>query len=65
MPRKRFVASWDEVPLFFDLAYAAMLFGFSLETLQRKAKKGEFPAKKMCGEYRVSKEEAKKYFDSL
>lgn len=65
MPRKRYVTSWDEVPLFFDLVYAAMLFGFSLETLQKKSKKGEFPAKKICGEYRVYKEEAKKWFDSL
>nr|DAP28552.1 MAG TPA: Pyocin activator protein PrtN [Bacteriophage sp.] len=66
MPKsKKTVTNWDDVPLYMDLPYVSMLFGFSVECLKKKAQKGIFPAKKMYGEWRISKEDAKKYYDSL
>lgn len=57
---KKVITDWENVPLYMDLPYVSMLFGFSVECLKKKAQKGIFPAKKMYGEWRISKEDDKK-----
>lgn len=54
MPKsKKTVTNWDDVPLYMDLPYVSMLFGFSVECLKKKAQSGILPAKKMYGEWRI------------
>nr|DAV57562.1 MAG TPA: Protein of unknown function (DUF1580) [Caudoviricetes sp.] len=62
---KKVITDWENVPLYMDLPYVSMLFGFSVDCLKKKAQSGILPAKKMYGEWRISKEDAKKYYDSL
>lgn len=62
---KKVITNWDDVPLYIDLPLLATLWGFSVDCLKKKAQSGILPAKKMYGEWRISKEDAKKYYDSL
>ena len=62
---KKVITNWDAVPLYIDLPLLATLWGFSVDCLKKKAQSGILPAKKMYGEWRISKEDAKKYYDSL
>lgn len=54
--------SWDDVPAVFDVPMAARLFGFSADSMSRKCAKGEFPAHKVFGEWRIDKDEAIEFF---
>lgn len=62
---KKVITNWDDVPIYIDLPLLANLWGFSVDCLKKKAQLGILPAKKMYGEWRISKEDAKKYYDSL
>ena len=67
MPRSRqkpkpLFYSWDEVPIVFDVPMAARLFGFTADAMSRKCAKGEFPAHKVFGEWRIDKNEAIEFF---
>lgn len=64
MAKQKIVTDWNDVPLYMDLPYLSMLFGYSVECLKKKAQVGELPAAKIFGEWRISKEDAKKYFES-
>ena len=55
--------SWDDVPLYMDLPFLSRLFGFSLDCLKKKAQAGVLPAAKICNEWRISKEDAQKYYE--
>lgn len=59
--KARKITNWEQVPVIFDLSYAALLFGYTIDTLQKKAKKGEFPAHKKLGKWLVFKDEAEKW----
>lgn len=52
----RLITNWDEVPLVFDLAYASNLIQISYDILSRWHKAGKFPAVKLNGEIRVTKD---------
>ncbi len=54
--------SWDDVPAVFDIPMAARLFGFTTDSMSRKCAKGEFPAHKVFGEWRIDKDEAIEFF---
>lgn len=60
---KKVITDWENVPLYMDLPYVSMLFGFSVDCLKKKAQSGILPAAKMFGEWRISKEDAKAYFE--
>lgn len=64
MPKQKIITNWDDVPLYMDLSYLATLFGFSVECLKKKAQAGILPASKIFGEWRVSKEDARNYYES-
>lgn len=64
MPKQKIITNWDDVPLYMDLPYLSMLFGFSVECLKKKAQTGTLPASKMFGEWRVSKDDARDYYES-
>lgn len=64
MKAKKTITNWDEVPLYMDLPYLSMLFGFSVDCLKKKAQAGILPAVKMFDEWRISKEDAKKYYEA-
>lgn len=52
---ERPIRNWNEVPLAFDVYFAARLLGMSYDKLRRMIKRGDFPAKKIGGEWRVNK----------
>ena len=56
---KKVITDWENVPLYMDLPYVSMLFGFSVECLKKKAQKGIFPAKK-CTVNGVSQKKTQK-----
>lgn len=58
---KKNTTNWDDVPVIFDLAYAAMLMGVTVEYLQKQAKLGLFPAHKIARVWRVDKDEFREY----
>lgn len=62
--KQRPIVNWDEVPLFMDLPKLSVLFGFSVDCLKKKAQDGTLPAAKIFGEWRVSKEDARNYYES-
>lgn len=62
MPRERPITNWEDVPVVFDVPYAARLFGFTADIMSRKCAKGEFPAHKIFGKWRINKDEAIEYF---
>ena len=65
MPKSmKTVTNWDDVPLYIDLPLLATLWGFSVDCLKKKAQSGVLPAAKMFGEWRISKEDAKAYFET-
>ena len=49
------VTSWEDVPIIMDLPFAARIVGQSPEYLKKRAQRGEFPAFKESGEWRVRK----------
>lgn len=65
MPRAKPITNWEQVPVIFDLALASIIFGYTVDTLQKKAQKGEFPAHKVFDEWRVDKDEAMQFYKSL
>lgn len=60
--------SWEEIPIIFDLAFAAILTGFSSERLRQLSRAGEFPARKIGtgnhAVWRVDKEEFVSWWES-
>lgn len=65
MPREKPITDWEQVPVVFDLPLASVIFGYTVDTLKRKAKTGEFPAHKVFDEWRVDKEEAMQFYKKL
>lgn len=67
MPKQQFkqITNWDDVPLYMDLSFLARLFGFSVSCLKQKAQAGILPAAKIFDEWRVSKEDARNYYESM
>ncbi len=57
------ITSWNEVPIIMDLPMAARIVGQTPETLKSRAQKGNFPAYKEGGEWRVEKEELIKHIE--
>lgn len=57
MARERQATNWDEVPVLFDVPYAARLLRVSADVLSRKCKSGEFPAHKVFNQWRIRKDE--------
>ena len=53
--KTRPVTSWDEAPVIMDLPFAARIVGQSPEHLKKRAQRGDFPAFKEGGEWRVRK----------
>ncbi len=60
--------SWEEVPIIFDLAFAATLTGFSSERLRQLSRVGEFPARKIGtgnhAVWRIDKDEFVSWWES-
>jgi hypothetical protein len=56
MKNKHFIASWDDVPLIMDLVLAGRVVGQSPEHLKKRAQRGDFPAFKEGGEWRITKD---------
>lgn len=61
MAKGKYPTSWDDVPVIFDIPYAARLFGFTTDVMSRKCANGEFPAHKVFGKWRINKDEAIAY----
>lgn len=64
MARERPATDWDEVPVVMDIPYVARLIGFNVDVLTRKCQKGEFPAHKIFGHWRIKKEEMINFINS-
>lgn len=64
MARQRPATNWDEVPVVFDVPYAARLLGFTADTISRKCAKGELPAHKILDKWRFDKEELRKFIQN-
>lgn len=60
--------SWEEIPIIFDLAFAANLTGFSSERLRQLSRAGEFPARKIGtgnhAVWRIDKDEFVSWWES-
>jgi len=64
MKQPRVIADWSSVPLIFDLPYASRLLGQSVESLKKKAQRGELPGAFKCGsQWRVGKDTLKSYIE--
>lgn len=59
---------WEDVPIIFDLAFAATLTGFSSERLRQLSRAGEFPARKIGtgnhAVWRIDKDEFVSWWES-
>lgn len=55
------ITRWDDVPLFMDLVMAGRIVGLTPERLGLLSRRGEFPATKVGGEWRVEKAELIEY----
>ncbi len=64
MTKRKIITNWDNVPLYMDLPCVAVLLGYSVEWIKKKAQSGELPAAKLFGEWRISKDDLKSYFES-
>lgn len=60
-PKPKTVYDWNSVPLMFDLSYASLIMNICPETLRQLSAKGNFPAKKIGTQWRVSKSDLIKY----
>jgi excisionase family DNA binding protein len=56
--------AWEHVPVVFDLSYAAVLLGVSLDRLRKLAQRGEFPAFKVGKLWRVNKTDMLSYMQN-
>ncbi|MEA5057586.1 MAG: helix-turn-helix domain-containing protein [Anaerotignum propionicum] len=60
--------NWEDVPIIFDLAFAATLTGFSSERLRQLSRAGEFPARKIGignhAVWRIDKDEFVSWWES-
>ena len=65
LKKNRIITNWDEVPVIFDIPYAAVILGVTSEYLQQLARKDEFPAFKVGREWRIEKEDFRKYLENL
>lgn len=50
MSQQKIITNWEDVPVYMDLSYAALLLGFKVKTIESKARAGEIPAAKIFGE---------------
>ncbi len=64
MAKQKFVTSWDDVPVMFDLAYASILTGLTVSSLQKKAKNGELPAFRIGKVWRIDKNKFIEYLNN-
>ena len=60
---RNYETAWERVPVVFDLSYAAVLLGVSLDRIRKLAQRGEFPAFKVGKLWRVNKTDMLDYID--
>jgi excisionase family DNA binding protein len=60
---KNYETAWERVPVVFNLSYAALLLGVSLDRLRKLAQHGDFPAFKLGKQWRVNKTDLLSYID--
>lgn len=63
MKARKIVTDWNAVPVIMDLAYASVLLGRTPESLKQLAQKGMLPAFKLGAEWRIDKDDLKKYIE--
>lgn len=64
MRQAQIIADWQSVPVIFDLPYASRLLGQSVESLKKKAQRGELPGAFKCGgQWRVGKDTFRSYVE--
>lgn len=66
MPKPRYtktITSWDDVPVIFDIEFAAILLRIPVTTLKKWSREGKFPGRKK-GEriYRIEKGEFMEWY---
>ena len=63
MKTRKIITDWNSVPVIMDLAFASMLLGRTPESLKQLAQKGMLPAFKLGAEWRIDKDDLKKYIE--
>lgn len=64
MTTQKYITNWDDVPVIFDVPFAARLLGFSVDIMTRKCQKGELPAHKVFNQWRIRKDELIQFIQS-
>ena len=59
--KKKFVTSWDEVPVIIDVPYLAHLIGCSYENARKMCQYGKIKAVKVGDMWRIRKEDIIEY----
>ena len=60
--KRKYIYSWDEVPLFVDLPFCSVLLGICVETLRQKCAKGIIKAVKTDAGWRIAKDTLMDYY---
>ncbi len=61
MAKAKYYTSWENMPLFLDIAALSILIGKSYESTRQLVQHGKIPAVKVGAEWRISKEEIRKF----
>jgi len=62
----QFITDWQQVPLIIDLPFAARLLGCTVETLKKRAQRGELPgAFKNGAQWRILKDTFRQHIENL
>lgn len=59
--KKRQITDWRDVPIVVDIDFVALVLNCHPESVRRMAAKGEIPAIKVGGVWRINKADLKKY----
>lgn len=59
--KKRQITDWRDVPIVVDVDFVALVLNCHPESVRRMAAKGEIPAIKVGGVWRINKADLKKY----
>ena len=63
--REPLVTEWSRVPVMMDVAMASVILGKNPDTLRRAILRGDFPARKVLGEWRIRKDDLMAYLGFL
>jgi len=62
--KAQLITDWSQVPLIIDLPFAARILGRSVESLKKRAQRGELPGAFRDGRlWRVSKSQLQNYVE--